>query len=206
MKSLLRVGPCVGCCLVVSCGLSMAASTGHPEFDRRLSEVGLMYSLPSGFVDNGSNPALESELTKSAKPASPFVVHRIHSTDGKMAGYVDVRALGIDLTNQALAISYPIVFRANAEKYCETVTGSSCSVETELSSESAHAEYHADLGLVLEADDPSPARIEGHKRARVFAISKPSKGLFYATFMYDSDEEFEDNRKAVAHMLKFDVR
>lgn len=201
MKLPLRTGLFVGCCLV-GYGLALAASSGHAEFDQRVSEVGLVYTLPAGFVDDGPNAALEKELAEKQDSKSPFVVHRIHSASGKLAAYIDIRVLRMDVTSGAASISYPIVFRSNAEQYCEMVTGSSCSVLSDMH-EAAHAEYRADFGMVLDADEPKSARIEGHRRARVFAVSKPSKGIFYLTVMYDSSEEMENNSKALTRMLKF---
>lgn len=202
MKSPLRIGLCIGSCLVF-CGLSFAASSGHPEFDKRLAEAGLIYTLPAGFVDDGSNVGLEKELSAARDSRSPFVVHRIHSTDGKLTAWVDVRVLRLDVTNQALSISYPILFRSDAAKYCEMVTGSECSVVTELQPKAVNSQYHADFGIIFEADTPKAERIDGHRKARVIAISKPNKGLFYTTVIYNSDDEFEQNSRVLTRMLKF---
>ena len=201
MKPLLRVGLRLGFFLYA--GFSLATQGGDLGFEKRLSEAGLTYSSPSGFVDDGPNIALEKELTEALDSSSPFVVHRIHSTDGKITAYVDIRVLGMDMKNPALAVGYPIVFEANAEEYCALVSSSPCSVSTKLPAGVVRADYRADLGMVLKADHPSQSRIGGHKKASVIAISKPSSGLFYATIAYDSDGEFERGYQAVRHMLKF---
>ena len=57
--------------------------------------------------------------------------------------------------------------------------------------------------MVFNSDHPNPTRIGGRKKARVFAISKPDKGIFYLTITYDVDEELETNYKALTRMLKF---
>ena len=201
MKSLLRVGLRLG--VFVYAGFSLAAPSGDLGFDKRLSETGLTYSSPSGFVDDGPNIALEKELNETLDSSSSFVVHRIHSTDGKITAYVDIRVLGMDMRNPALAVGYPIVFEANAEEYCALVSSSPCSVSTKLPASIVQGDYRADLGIVLKADHPKQSRIGGHKKASVIAISKPSRGLFYTTIAYDSDGEFERGYQAVRHMLKF---
>jgi hypothetical protein len=197
MKSLIRIG------VFVYAGFLFAAPTGDLGFGKRLSEAGLAYSLPSGFVDDGPNIALEKELNETFDSTSPFVVHRIHSTDGKITAYVDIRVLGLDMKNSAIAVAYPIVFRANAEEYCALVSGSRCIVSTKLPASVVQGDYRADLGIVLKADHPNKSRIAGHKMASMIAISRPSRGLFYATVAYDSDDEFEGGYQAVRHMLKF---
>lgn len=83
------------------------------------------------------------------------------------------------------------------------VSGGPCSVLTTLTREAAQADYHADFAMVFNADHPDPRRIQGHKKARVIAISKPSKGIFYLTIAYDSDDEFEKHSKALMQMLSF---
>jgi hypothetical protein len=201
MKSLFRVG--LRFCVLAYAGFSLAAPSGDLGFDKRLSEAGLTYSSPPGFADDGPNIALEKELTKTLDSSSPFVVHRIHSTDGRITAYVDVRAFVVDMKNQAIAVGYPIVFEANAEEYCALVSSSPCRVSTKLTASVVQEDYRADLGLVLKADRPNQRRIGGHKEASVIAISKPSRGLFYTTVAYDSDDEFERGYQVVRHMLKF---
>lgn len=201
MKSLLRVGLCLG--FFVYAGFLLAAPSGDPGFDKRLSETGLTYSSPPGFVDDGPNIALEKELTETLDSSSPFIVHRIHSIDGKITAYVDIRVLGLDMKNRAMAVGYPFVFEGSALEYCAFVSGSPCSVSTTLPASVVQADYRADLGMVLKADHPSQSRIGGHKKACVIAISKPSRGIFYATIAYDSEGEFERGYQAVKHMLKF---
>jgi hypothetical protein len=107
------------------------------------------------------------------------------------------------MKNSALAFAYPLVFEANAEEYCVLVSSSPCSVSTKLPAGVVRADYRADLGMVLKADHPNQSRIGEHKKMSVIAISKPSRGLFYATIAYDSDDEFERGYQAVRHMLKF---
>ena len=201
MKSLLRVGLRFG--IFVYAGFSLAAPSGDPGFEKRLSETGLTYSSPSGFVDDGPNIDLEKELTETLDSTSPFVVHRIHSIDGKVTAYVDIRVLDMDIKNPAIAAAYPIVFEGNAQEYCALVSSSPCTVSTELPANVVQADYRADFGIVLKADPPNQSRIGGHKRASVITISKPSRGLFYATIAYDSDGDFERGYQAVRHMLKF---
>lgn len=201
MKPLLDVGLRVG--FFVYAGFLLAAPSGDLGFDQRLSETGLTYSSPSGFIDDGPNIALELELTETLDSSSPFVVHRISSTDGKITAYVDIRVLGIDMKNPALAFGYPLVFEANAGEYCALVSSSPCRVSTKLPASVVRADYGADLGIVLKADHPNQSRIGGHKKASVIAISKPSSGLFYVTIAYDSDDEFERGYQTVRHMLKF---
>jgi hypothetical protein len=201
MKSLLHAGLRFG--VFVYAGFSLAASNGDLGFDKRLSEAGLTYSSPSGFVDDGPNIALEKELTETLDSSSSFVVHRIHSTDGKITAYVDVRAFVIDMKNQGMAVGYPMVFEANAEEYCALVSSSPCTVTTKLPASVVQEDFRADLGIVLKSDHPNRHRIGGHKKASVIAISKPSRGLFYLTIAYDSDDEFERGYQAVRHMLKF---
>lgn len=200
MRSL-RVGLCFG--FFVSAGFLLAASSGDPGFERRLSEAGLTYSSPPGFVDDGPNIALEKELAETLDSSSPFVVHRIHSMDGKITAYLDIRVLNLDTKNRAIATAYPFVFEGNAQEYCALVSRSPCSVSTMLSGSVVQVDFRADLGMVLKADHPSRNRIGGHKRECVIAISKPSRGLFYATIAYDSDGEFERGYQAVKHMLQF---
>jgi hypothetical protein len=188
---------------ILSAGFSLAAPGGDLGFDKRLSETGLTYSLPPGFVDDGPNIALAKELNDTFDSSSPFVVHRINSTDGKITAYVDIRVLDMDMKNPALAFGYPIVFEANAGEYCTLVSSSPCRVSAKLPTRAVRADYRADLGVVLKAVHPNQSRIGGHKKASVIAISKPSSGLFYATIAYDSDGEFERGYQAVRHMLKF---
>lgn len=197
MKSLIRIG------VFVYAGFLFAAPSGDLGFDKRLSETGLAYSSPPGFVDDGPNIALEKELNETFNSLSPFVVHQIHSSDGKITAYVDIRLLGLDVKNSAIAVAYPIVFEANAEEYCALVSGSQCSVSTKLPASVVQGDYRADLGIILKTDHPHRSRIAEHKNASVIAISKPSRGLFYATIAYDSDGEFEIGYQAVRHMLKF---
>jgi hypothetical protein len=203
MKSLLLVGLRFGFCFFVYAGFSLAVPDDDLGFDKRLSETGLIYSKPPGFVDDGPNIALEKELNETLDSSSPFVVHRIRSTDGRITADVDIRVLGIDMKNRALAVGYPFVFEANAEEYCALVASSPCRLSTKLPASVVQADYRADLGIVLKADHPNQSRIGGHKKASVIAISKPSKGLFYITITYDSDSEFERAYEAVRHMLKF---
>ncbi len=201
MKPMLRAGLRIGFFLYA--GFSLAAPSGDLGFDKRLSETDLIYSSPSGFVDDGPNLALEKELNETLDSSSPFVVHRINSADGKITAYVDIRVLGMDMKNPALAFTYPLVFEGNAGEYCALVSGSPCSVSTKLSAGVVRADYRADLGMVLKADNPNQSRIGGHKKASVIAISKPSSGIFYVTITYDSASEFERGYQAVRHMLKF---
>ena len=86
MKPLLRMGLRLG--FFLSAGFSLAAPGGDLGFDKRLSETGLTYSLPSGFVDDGPNIALAKELNDTLDSSSPFVVHRINSTDGKITAWI----------------------------------------------------------------------------------------------------------------------
>jgi hypothetical protein len=203
MKPLLRVGLRIS--LFVFAGFLLAAPGGDMGFDKRLSETGLTYSMPSGFVDDGPNIALEKELNETLDSSSPFVVHRFRTTDGKIVAYVDIRVLEMDMKNPAMATAYPLVFESNAEEYCALVSSSPCSVFTKLPASVVRADYRADLGMVLKANHPNQNRIGGHKKASVIAISKPSSGLFYATIAYDSDIEFERGYQAVRHMLKFNL-
>ncbi|MGA2652392.1 MAG: hypothetical protein ABSF28_17790 [Terracidiphilus sp.] len=201
MKPRLRMGLRLGFFLYA--GFLLAAPGGDIEFGKRLSETGLTYSTPSGFVDDGPNIALEKELNETFDSSSPFVVHRIRSTDGMITAYVDIRVLGMDMKNPALAAAYPLVFESNAREYCALVSSSPCSVSTKLPASVVRADYRADLGMVLKANHPDQGRIGGHKKASVIAISKPSSGIIYATIAYDSDSEFERGYQAVRHMLKF---
>jgi hypothetical protein len=201
MKPFPRAGIRLGFFLYA--GFLLAALGGDMGFDKRLSEVGLTYSAPSGFVDDGPNIALEKELNETLNSSSPFVVHRIRSTDGKIAVYVDIRVLGMDVKSQALAVTYPLVLESNTVEYCALVSSSTCSVSTELPAGVVRADYRADFGMILKANHPNQNRIGGHKKASVIAISKPSSGLFYATIAYDSDGEFERGYQVVRHMLKF---
>ncbi len=201
MKSLLRVG--LGFGFIVYAGFLLAAPGGDRGFYKRLSETGLAYSVPSGFVDDGPNIALEKELSETLDSTSPFVVRRIRSIDGKITAYLDIRVLGMDMKDPAIAVAHPFVFEGNGEEYCALVSGSTCSVSTKLPASVVQADFGADLGIVLKADHPDPSRIGGHKKVSVIAISKPSRGLFYAPIAYDSDGEFERGYQAVRHMLKF---
>ena len=202
MDLALRVGVCVGFCLFY--GLSFAAPGRHPAFDQRLSEAGLVYSPPSGFIDDGPNVVLEKELSKTLESSKPFVVHQIRSSDQKIAAYVDIRVLGIDLNSTALAIGYPIVFESNAAEYCALVSGGPCRVYAKLPSAVVQTDYHADLGMILKAERPRRSRLVGHKAASVIAISKPSRGLIYTTILYDSDAEFDKAYEGLKHMLTFE--
>lgn len=201
MRLLLRVGVLVAAS--VYAGFSVAASADKSDFDKRLSETGLIYSLPPGFVDDGPNIPLEKELNETLDSSSPFVVHQLHSTDGAITIYVDIRVLGLDTKNRAVAIAYPIVFEANAEEYCALVAGSPCTVSTKLPASVVQADYRADFGMVLGADHPNQSRIRGHKKVSVIAVSKPSRGIFYATVAYESDYELEKGFQAVRQMLRF---
>jgi hypothetical protein len=191
-------------CIVVLCEFSIAAPSNDSAFMERLSKVGLSYSLPTGFLDNGSNVVLEKELGKEFDSVDPFVVHQIHSVDKKVIAYLDIRLLdGIDLKNPKFAAGYPVVFEANAAGYCAMVSGDNCSVLSKFPAEAVQEDYNADLGMVFMAKKPNPKRIEGHKKAALIAISKPSKGLFYITIAYDSDEDFENNFESIMYSLKF---
>ncbi len=190
MKSKLRVGLSFG--IFVYAGFSLAVPSGDPGFEKRLSEAGLTYVLPSGFIDDGPNVALEKELAETLDSTNPFVVHRIHSTDGKITAYVDIRLLDLDIKNPAMAVAYPLVFEGNAEEYCALVSSSRCTASTKLPASLVQGEYRADLGTVLKADNPSQSHIGGHKKASVIAISKPSRGLFYITISYDSDGDLRE--------------
>jgi hypothetical protein len=201
LKALLRFGLRFSC--FVYAGFLLAAPSGDPGFDKRLSETGLTYSLPPGFVDDGRNIALEKELNETLDSLSPFVVHQIRSTDGKIAAYIDIRELGLDMKQPGLTVVYPLIFETDAQEYCELVSNSLCSVSAKLPASVVQADYRADLGIVLKVHNPNQSRIGGHKKARVIAISKPSSGIFYVTIVYDSDGEFESGYQAVRHMLKF---
>jgi hypothetical protein len=130
-------------------------------------------------------------------------VHQVHSKDGTITIYVDIRVLGMDTKNRGVAIAYPIVFEANAEEYCTLVSGSPCTVSTKLPASVVQTDYRADLGILLRSDHPNPSRMGGHKKVSVIAVSKPSRGIFYATIAYDSDGQFERGFQAVRQMLRF---
>ncbi len=202
MKSMLKLESTLLFCLSFCCGLAIAGD--DTAFNERLSKVGLSYSLPTGFVENGSNVSLEKELGKEHDSMDPFVVHQIRSIDKKIVAYLDVRVLGgIDLKEPAFAAGYPIVFEANAAEYCAMVLGDDCHVFIKFPTEDVQADYNADLGMVLMANKPNPKRIGGHKKAAIIAISKPSKGLFYITIAYDSDKDFKKNFEPIMYSLKF---
>jgi hypothetical protein len=204
IKSIIKIGKAFLFCIVVFCGFSIAAPINDSTFKERLSKIGLSYSLPTGFLDDGSNVSLEKELGGKLDSVDPFIVHQIRSIDKKMAAYLDVRVLGgIDLKDPKLATSYPFVFEANAAGYCAMVSGDNCYVLTKFPTEAVQADYNADLGMVFMAKKPNPKRIGGHKKAALVAISKPSKGLFYITIAYDSDEDFNNNFETVMYSLKF---
>jgi hypothetical protein len=204
MKLISKIGLAFLFCIVVFCGYSLAAPINDSVFKERLSKIGLSYSLPTGFVDDGLNASLEKKPGEKFDSVDAFVVHQIRSIDKKMAAYIDIRVLGgIDLKDPKLAAGYPLVFEANAAEYCAMVSGDSCNVLTKFPTEAVQADYNADFGIVFMAKKPNPKRIGGHKKASLIAISKPSKGLFYITIAYDSDEDFNNNFETIMYSLKF---
>ncbi len=74
---------------------------------------------------------------------------------------------------------------------------------TKFPSEAVKADYDADLGMMFMAKNPDPKRIGGHKKMSLVAISKPSKGLFYITIAYDSDQDFQNYFEPLMYSLKF---
>ena len=189
---------------VFCCGISMAAPNSDSVFKKRLSEVGLSYSLPNGFLDNGSNQALEKALSKEFDSVEPFVVHQMRSNNNNIVVYLDVRVLGgIDLKDPAFAAVYPIFFESNAAAYCAMVSGGNCYVLNKFPTEAVQADYNADFGMIFMAKKPDQNRLGGHKKMSVVAISKPNKGFFYITIAYDSDEDFKNNFEPIIYSLKF---
>lgn len=182
---------------------AFASDINHPEFVKRLSEVGLTYSLPTGFIDNGANISLEKKLSESNDSKDAFVVHKIGLKNGEIEAYLDVRPLKIDLNNNKKSSGYALVFEFNAQKYCSVITGGACSILTKFPKEAVKADYKADFGMLLRISQPDPSKIGGHKRAMLFAISKSSQGIFYITVLFDSEQAFQKYFEPLMYSLKF---